>query len=68
MPPARHHRFRTPVLQAFLPLAVPAAAEDLATLSRNPAEWVMPAKNHTSTRFSGLDRITILAEYGAPVL
>jgi glucose dehydrogenase len=32
-------------------------AEELIEMSRDDAEWVMPAKNYASTRFSGLDQI-----------
>jgi PQQ-dependent dehydrogenase (methanol/ethanol family) len=31
--------------------------QDLATLAQDPAQWVMPAKNYASTRFSELDQI-----------
>ncbi len=33
------------------------AAEALIRLSQDDAQWVMPAKNYASTRFSGLDQI-----------
>ncbi len=32
-------------------------ADDLDALSRDPGQWVMPAKNYASTRFSELDQI-----------
>jgi len=32
-------------------------AQELIELSGDDAQWVMPAKNYASTRFSGLDRI-----------
>jgi len=32
-------------------------ASDPATLQRDDGQWVMPAKNYASTRFSGLDEI-----------
>ena len=32
-------------------------AQDYVTLSADPAQWVMPAKNYASTRFSELDQI-----------
>ncbi len=31
--------------------------EDLDALSRDPAQWIMPAKNYASTRYSELDQI-----------
>ena len=31
---------------------------DLVELSRDPAQWVMPAKNYASTRYSELDQIS----------
>jgi lanthanide-dependent methanol dehydrogenase len=34
------------------------ASEELAELSRDDTQWVMPAKNYAATRFSGLDQIT----------
>ncbi|MEX2497018.1 MAG: methanol/ethanol family PQQ-dependent dehydrogenase [Woeseia sp.] len=53
---------------AFFPLAVLFAAsffvsigseasEELVQLSQDDRQWVMPAKNYASTRFSGLDQI-----------
>jgi len=33
------------------------AAEQLIELSQDDGQWVMPAKNYASTRFSGLDQI-----------
>lgn len=37
--------------------AARAAGQDLQTLSQDPKQWVMPAKNYASTRFSELDQI-----------
>jgi lanthanide-dependent methanol dehydrogenase len=34
-----------------------AKAEDLASLSQDPKQWVMPARDYASTRFSPLDQI-----------
>jgi PQQ-dependent dehydrogenase (methanol/ethanol family) len=34
-------------------------ASDPATLQQDDGQWVMPAKNYASTRFSGLDEITV---------
>lgn len=34
-----------------------AASEELIELSRDDSQWVMPAKNYASTRFSGLDQV-----------
>lgn len=43
---------------AAVGLAVPAEArEELVEMSRDDAQWVMPAKNYASTRYSGLDQI-----------
>ncbi|HEY9112432.1 MAG TPA: PQQ-dependent dehydrogenase, methanol/ethanol family, partial [Rhodanobacteraceae bacterium] len=39
------------------PGAQPAAGEGLAQLTRDPADWPMPAKNYDGTRFSRLDQI-----------
>ena len=33
------------------------SAEELIELSQDDGQWVMPAKNYASTRFSGLDQI-----------
>ena len=39
-------------------LVSPAAfAQDLQTLSQDPGQWVMPARDYASTRFSPLDQI-----------
>lgn len=52
-------------LAAALLAAAPApaqgedgAAQDLVEMSRDPAQWIMPAKNYASTRYSELDQIT----------
>ncbi len=34
-----------------------AMAQDLASLSQDPKQWVMPARDYASTRFSPLDQI-----------
>ncbi|MEX6506768.1 PQQ-dependent dehydrogenase, methanol/ethanol family [Jiella sp. M17.18] len=34
-----------------------ASGTDLQSLSRDPAQWVMPAKNYAGTRYSELDQI-----------
>lgn len=40
-------------------VAVPSqASEKLRELSSDDTQWVMPAKNYASTRYSGLDQIT----------
>jgi PQQ-dependent dehydrogenase (methanol/ethanol family) len=44
-------------LGAIAALAVPAYADDLAKMSENPAEWVMPARNYDNQRFSTLKQI-----------
>ena len=48
----------------FLPLTLTALAsgaaaraDDLASLSQDPKQWVMPARDYASTRFSPLDQI-----------
>jgi len=41
-----------------VPLAATAQTPDLKTLSADPNQWVMPAKNWASTRYSELDQIT----------
>ncbi|MCW2283992.1 PQQ-dependent dehydrogenase (methanol/ethanol family) [Rhodoblastus acidophilus] len=38
-------------------LSCSARAEDLNKLSQDPAQWVMPARDYSSTRFSPLDQI-----------
>jgi lanthanide-dependent methanol dehydrogenase len=47
------------VALALLPStgAAQDGAGDLAELSRDPDQWVMPAKNYASTRYSELDQI-----------
>jgi len=35
----------------------PARADDLVALSKDPKQWVMPARDYASTRFSPLDQI-----------
>lgn len=44
-------------LGAAAPALAQDAAEDLDALSRDPAQWIMPAKNYASTRYSELDQI-----------
>ncbi len=38
--------------------AAPNGGQDLQSLSQDPGQWVMPAHNYASTRFSELDQIT----------
>ena len=50
------------VQMLFLALSVALAsgaarADDLASLSKDPKQWVMPARDYASTRFSPLDQI-----------
>ena len=52
------------VWMLFLPLTLTALAsgaaaraDDLASLSKDPKQWVMPARDYASTRFSPLDQI-----------
>jgi PQQ-dependent dehydrogenase (methanol/ethanol family) len=42
---------------AWATAAVAAPADDLAAMSRDPKQWVMPARDYSSTRFSPLDQI-----------
>ena len=42
-----------------------AKAQDLASLSQDPKQWVMPARDYASTRFSPLDQINAV---NAPTL
>lgn len=42
---------------SFTWCASATASEDLVELSQDHAQWVMPAKDYSSTRFSGLDQI-----------
>lgn len=48
-----------------LALAISAAAcglvraDDLAAMSQNPKQWVMPARDYASTRSSPLDQINV---------
>ena len=37
--------------------SAPARADDLVALSKDPKQWVMPARDYASTRFSPLDQI-----------
>jgi alcohol dehydrogenase (cytochrome c) len=55
----RHGPIGIGVVLAVLVLADNPASGDeaVAKLSRDDAQWVMPAKNYASTRFSGLDQI-----------
>src|SRR5690606_31265593 len=55
--------FRTPASMAAtliagqIAMTAATANEELVELSRDDAQWVMPAKNYSSTRYSGLDQI-----------
>ena len=42
---------------AFALLTMHVAADDLDKMSRDDKQWIMPAKNYASTRFSGLNQI-----------
>jgi PQQ-dependent dehydrogenase (methanol/ethanol family) len=44
-------------LGAITVLAGPAYADDLAKMSENPAEWVMPARTYDNQRYSTLKQI-----------
>lgn len=50
------HAFGLPLwaLALFAPLH---ASQELIALSQDDTQWVMPAKNYASTRFSGVDQI-----------
>jgi PQQ-dependent dehydrogenase (methanol/ethanol family) len=50
--------FVTGVVAVFLPVAAFAQAEDLSALQNDDGQWVLPAKNYSSTRFSTLNKIT----------
>ena len=51
-------RFQMRFLAFSLALAsAPAWADDLVSLSKDPKQWVMPARDYASTRFSPLDQI-----------
>jgi len=51
-------RFEWAALAAILALPVVAGADDdLATMSRDDRQWIMPAKDYGSTRYSGLKQI-----------
>src|SRR3954453_18248067 len=42
---------------ALAVLTARLAADDLDAMSRDDKQWIMPAKNYASTRFSGLNQI-----------
>ena len=42
---------------SFALAGAPARADDLVSLSKDPKQWVMPARDYASTRFSPLDQI-----------
>jgi lanthanide-dependent methanol dehydrogenase len=46
------------VIALLLPIAAHAQAEDPMSLQGDDAQWVTPAKNYASTRFSTLNKIT----------
>jgi lanthanide-dependent methanol dehydrogenase len=50
------HRSSFPFLKTFGPS--PHEKTDLVSLQQEDGQWVMPAKNYQSTRFSGLNQIT----------
>jgi lanthanide-dependent methanol dehydrogenase len=45
------------IAMATLPTVDGAAAEDLASLAKDPKQWVMPGHDYAGTRFSELDQI-----------
>ncbi|HLU04966.1 MAG TPA: methanol/ethanol family PQQ-dependent dehydrogenase [Woeseiaceae bacterium] len=42
---------------SFFYITCATASEELVRMSQDDSQWVMPAKNYSSTRFSGLDQI-----------
>lgn len=58
-PGAGKARSAPPLLGMLLAVAggAPVSAEDLVALSRDPGQWVMPAKNYAATRYGELDQI-----------
>jgi lanthanide-dependent methanol dehydrogenase len=46
------------VVAVFLPVAAFAQADDPMSLQGDDAQWVLPAKNYSATRFSTLNKIT----------
>jgi lanthanide-dependent methanol dehydrogenase len=44
-------------LAALTTSAAAPTGRDIASLSADDAQWIMPAKNYASTRYSGLDQI-----------
>src|SRR5690606_16654357 len=52
----RHHTALI-VGAAILAGSASEASEELVELSQDDAQWVMPAKNYASQRYSGLDQI-----------
>ncbi len=55
----KYHRSILPGLAALALCATAAQvlADDLDAMSRDERQWIMPAKNYASTRFSGLSQI-----------
>jgi lanthanide-dependent methanol dehydrogenase len=47
----------TLVAAALFASSVARSADELIELSQDDSQWVMPAKNYASTRYSGLDQI-----------
>ena len=46
------------IIAALLPVAAFAQADDPMSLQGDDGQWVLPGKNYSATRFSGLNKIT----------
>src|SRR5215831_2465974 len=46
------------IVAGFLPIAAYAQADDPQSLQSDDAQWVLPGKNYSATRFSTLNKIT----------
>src|SRR5436190_8215002 len=56
-PACRKQTLDTSTPPSALPVGGSLAAADPDALAKDDGQWVMPAKNYASTRFSGLDEI-----------
>ena len=54
----RSSSFVIGIIAALLPVAAYAQADDPMSLQGDDGQWVLPGKNYSATRFSGLNKIT----------
>jgi lanthanide-dependent methanol dehydrogenase len=55
--PGTFHSAALGFAASFFCITCATASEELVRMSQDDSQWIMPAKNYSSTRFSGLDQV-----------